>query len=102
MLNARRVARMARPSHACVRGNPAQDIGRPASASAARSSDLPGVTTARIVEDLTAGCEAGLDALDHDDTVAAVGLPARHEGADLKPCRYDERNRQTRSGARPA
>ncbi len=47
-------------------GNPAHDIVRLALslASAARSSDLPGVTTAKIVENMIAGYEAGLDALD--------------------------------------
>ena len=51
-------------------GNPAHDIVRLALslASAARSSDLPGVTTARIVENMIAGYEAGLDSLDHEES----------------------------------
>ncbi len=61
-------------------GNPAHDIVRLALslASAARSSDLPGVTTARIVENMIEGYEAGLDALDGEhvakepSTVATV------------------------------
>ena len=50
--------------------NPAHDIVRLALslASAARSSDLPGITTALIVENVIAGYEAGLDSLDHEET----------------------------------
>ena len=50
----------------CTIGNPAHDLVRLALslASAARSSNLPGVTTARIVENMIAGYEAGLDSLD--------------------------------------
>src|ERR1700686_5503071 len=45
-----------------VIGNPAHDLVRLglSLASAARGSDLPGVTTARILEELIAGCQAGL------------------------------------------
>ena len=52
-------------------GNPAHDIVRLALslASAARSSDLPGVTTALIVENMILGYEAGLHSLD-DEAVA--------------------------------
>ena len=51
-------------------GNPAHDLVRLALslASAARSSNLPGITTARIVESMIEGYEAGLDALDHEET----------------------------------
>ena len=49
-------------------GNPAHDLVRLALslASAARSSDLPGATTARIVESMIAGYEAGLHSLDDE------------------------------------
>ena len=52
-------------------GNPAHDLVRLALslASAARSSNLPGVTTARIVESMIEGYEAGLDSLDHEESV---------------------------------
>lgn len=61
-------------------GNPAHDIVRLALslASAARSSDLPGVTTAKIVESMIQGYEAGLGAIDGEQltkeptTVATV------------------------------
>ncbi len=83
-------------------GNPAHDIVRLALslASAARSSDLPGVTTAKIVENMIAGYEAGLDALDGEQinkepaTVTtvrrqAMGREWRHLAAerlgDIKP-----------------
>ena len=51
-------------------GNPAHDIVRLALSltSAARSSDLPGVTTARIIENMIIGYEAGLDSLDDEET----------------------------------
>lgn len=51
-------------------GNPADDIVRLALslASAARSSDLPGVTTALIVENMIVGYEAGLGSLDDEET----------------------------------
>ena len=50
-------------------GNPAQDIVRLALtlASVARSSNLPGVTTVRIVENMNEGYEAGLASLDHEE-----------------------------------
>ena len=61
-------------------GNPAHDIVRLALSLSciARSSDLPGATTARIVDSLIGGYRAGLSSLDADDppkepnTVAAV------------------------------
>ncbi len=72
-------------------GNPAHDIVRLALslASAARSSNLPGSTTARIVESMIEGYEAGLDSLDHEETArepatvttvrrAALGRNWRH------------------------
>jgi uncharacterized protein (DUF2252 family) len=51
-------------------GNPAHDLVRLALSlsSAARSSDLPGATTARIVEALTDGYEAGLHSLSEEPT----------------------------------
>ncbi len=57
-----------------VIGNPAHDLVRLALslAMAARSSDLPGVTTARIVEQLTDGYQA---ALSMDDTEQAPKVP---------------------------
>ena len=50
-------------------GNPAHDIVRLALSLAciARSSDLPGATTSRIVESLLAGYRAGLRSLDADE-----------------------------------
>ena len=52
-------------------GNPAHDLVRLALslASVARSSDLPGATTAHIVEQMLAGYEAGLGSLDHEEPV---------------------------------
>ena len=52
-------------------GNPAHDLVRLALslASTARSSDLPGATTARIVESMIAGYELGLHSLD-DEAIA--------------------------------
>jgi uncharacterized protein (DUF2252 family) len=52
-------------------GNPAHDIVRLALslASAARGSDLPGATTAKIVEAMIVGYEAGLAALDDEEPV---------------------------------
>src|ERR1700759_3389626 len=57
-----RVAVQIRDLDQTVIGNPAHDLIRMALslASAARGSDLPGVTTAHIIEELTAGYEQGL------------------------------------------
>jgi uncharacterized protein (DUF2252 family) len=57
-----RVAVQIRDLDQTVIGNPAHDLIRLALslASAARGSDLPGVTTAHIIEELTAGYEAAL------------------------------------------
>jgi uncharacterized protein (DUF2252 family) len=57
-----RVAIQIRDLDQTVIGNPAHDLIRLALslASAARGSDLPGVTTARIIEELMAGYEAAL------------------------------------------
>ena len=50
-------------------GNPAHDLVRLALslASVARGSDLPGATTARIVDQMIEGYQAGLIALDHEE-----------------------------------
>ncbi len=55
-----------------VIGNPAHDLLRLALslAMAARSSDLPGVTTARIVEQITEGYQAALSERDDDEPKA--------------------------------
>jgi uncharacterized protein (DUF2252 family) len=57
-----RVAVQIRDLDQTVIGNPAHDLIRLglSLASAARSSDLPGVTTARILEEMTAGYEAAV------------------------------------------
>ncbi|MDR3460699.1 MAG: DUF2252 family protein [Beijerinckiaceae bacterium] len=54
-----------------VLGNPAHDLIRLALslASAARGSNLPGTVTARMIEDMLVGYEAGLFALDDDNPV---------------------------------
>lgn len=63
-----RVAVQIRDLDQTVIGNPAHDLIRLglSLASAARSSDLPGVTTARIIERLVAGYEAALGEADDD------------------------------------
>lgn len=52
-----------------VIGNPAHDLVRLALslASAARGADLPGATTARMIEEMIAGYELGIETLDDDD-----------------------------------
>jgi uncharacterized protein (DUF2252 family) len=54
-----------------VIGNPAHDLIRLALslASAARGSNLPGATTARMIEEMVLGYRAGLSALDDESTV---------------------------------
>lgn len=62
-----------------VVGNPAHDLLRLALslAMAARSSDLPGVTTARITEDLVAGYERAFAGDTADETVDELPQPIR-------------------------
>jgi uncharacterized protein (DUF2252 family) len=62
-----------------VVGNPANDLLRLALslAMAARSSDLPGVTTARITEDLVAGYERAFESETVDETVDKLPQPIR-------------------------
>lgn len=62
-----------------VVGNPAHDLLRLALslAMAARSSDLPGVTTARITEDLVAGYERAFEGDTADETVDELPRPIR-------------------------
>ena len=62
-----------------VVGNPAHDLVRLALslAMAARSSDLPGVTTARITEDLVAGYERAFVGDTADETVNELPEPIR-------------------------
>jgi len=62
-----------------VVGNPAHDLLRLALslAMAARSSDLPGVTTARITEDLVAGYERAFVGDTVDETVDELPQPIR-------------------------
>lgn len=62
-----------------VIGNPAQDVVRLALslAMAARSSDLPGVTTARITEDLVAGYERAFEGEIASEEVADLPDPIR-------------------------
>jgi uncharacterized protein (DUF2252 family) len=57
-----------------VIGNPAHDLVRLALslASVARGSNLPGTVTARMIEDMVIGYEAGLIALDGEDPKVAV------------------------------
>ena len=66
-----------------VIGNPAHDLVRLALslAMAARSSDLPGVTTARMTEDLVAGYERAFEGerAVRGDRRPAAADPARHE-----------------------
>ena len=59
-----------------VIGNPAHDLVRLALslASAVRGSDLPGVTTVRVLEEMMSGYETGLDALDDEEPVAEPDL----------------------------
>ena len=59
-----------------VIGNPAHDLVRLALslASAVRGSDLPGVTTVRVLEEILAGYETGLDAMDDEEPVAEPNL----------------------------
>ena len=61
-----------------VIGNPAHDLVRLALslASAARGSDLPGVTTARMLEEMIGGYEAGLFAPEDADAVSEPELVA--------------------------
>ena len=65
-----RVAIQIRDLDQATIGNPAHDLVRLALslASVARSSDLPGVTTARIIEQMVEGYTAGLAALDQQET----------------------------------
>ncbi len=62
-----------------VIGNPAHDVVRLALslAMAARSSDLPGVTTARITEDLVAGYERAFDGDQAPERIADLPDPVR-------------------------
>ena len=62
-----------------VVGNPAHDIVRLALslAMAARSSDLPGVTTARITEDLVAGYERAFEGANASEQVTDLPSPIR-------------------------
>ena len=62
-----------------VIGNPAHDIVRLALslAMAARSSDLPGVTTARITEDLVAGYERAFEGAIASESIADLPDPIR-------------------------
>jgi len=62
-----------------VIGNPAHDLIRLglSLAMAARSSDLPGVTTARIIEQMTEGYQAALSAEQGDDPPQAPGIVVR-------------------------
>ncbi len=62
-----------------VVGNPAHDLLRLALslAMAARSSDLPGVTTARITEDLVAGYERAFAGETVDETIDELPQPIR-------------------------
>ena len=59
-----------------VIGNPAHDLVRLALslASAVRGSDLPGVTTVRVLEEMMAGYETGLEAMDEEEPVAEPNL----------------------------
>lgn len=83
-----RVAIQIRDLDQATVGNPAHDLVRLALslASVARSSDLPGVTTARIVEEMIGGYEKGLRALDQEevaeepDTVTTVRRAALKRG----------------------
>lgn len=61
-----------------VIGNPAHDIIRLALslASAARGSNLPGIVTARMIEEMLAGYEAGLLALDEENPVEEPAMVA--------------------------
>lgn len=62
-----------------VIGNPAHDVVRLALslAMAARSSDLPGVTTARITEDLVAGYERAFEGVNASEEIADLPAPIR-------------------------
>jgi uncharacterized protein (DUF2252 family) len=62
-----------------VIGNPAHDVVRLALslAMAARSSDLPGVTTARITEDLVAGYERAFEGAIASEEIADLPAPIR-------------------------
>ena len=62
-----------------VIGNPAHDVVRLALslAMAARSSDLPGVTTARITEDLVAGYEAAFEGDEPSESIGDLPEPIR-------------------------
>lgn len=64
-----RVAVQIRDLDQATIGNPAHDLVRLALslASVARSSNLPGVTTARIIEQMIEGYEAALLSLDHEE-----------------------------------
>ena len=68
-----------------VIGNPAHDLVRLALslASAARGSDLPGVTTARMLEQMIQGYQTGLLAPDDGDAVPEPGLVATVRKAAL-------------------
>lgn len=68
-----------------VIGNPAHDLVRLALslASAARGSDLPGVTTARMLEEMMKGYETGLASPDGADGVAEPQLVATVRKAAL-------------------
>ena len=68
-----------------VIGNPAHDLVRLALslASAARGSDLPGVTTARMLEEMIKGYETGLTAPDDRGAVAEPELVATVRRAAL-------------------
>ena len=57
-------------------GNPAQDLVRLALslASSVRGSDLPGVITVRMLDEMMAGYETGLDAMDDEESVAEPDL----------------------------
>jgi uncharacterized protein (DUF2252 family) len=62
-----------------VIGNPAHDLVRLSLslAMSARSSDLPGVTTARITEDLVAGYERAFEGETVDETIDELPSPIR-------------------------
>ncbi|MBV8757587.1 MAG: DUF2252 family protein [Deltaproteobacteria bacterium] len=62
-----------------VIGNPAHDLVRLALslAMSARSSDLPGVTTARITEDLVAGYENAFDGEEVSEAIEDLPMPIR-------------------------